>query len=105
MVAQRSQLECRSVSSHPEETESRRVWESLRKAGLVEIKVDEFPARIKEVKHVTLGRLGELFELTTGTQEQQSVAHSLGFLKKLETTVREDVGRQPEPEPSSPSDE
>ena len=89
----------------PEETISRRVWESLRKAGLVEIKVDEFPERIKEVKHVTLGRLGELLELTAGTQEQQSVAHSVGFLKKLETTVREDVGSQPEPELPSPSEE
>ena len=93
------------MSSPPEETKSRRVWESLRKAGLVEIKVDEFPERIKEVKHVTLGRLGELLELTTGTQEQQSVARSVGFLKKLETTVRTDTGRQPEPDPSSPSDE
>lgn len=92
------------MSRPPEETKTQRVWESLRRAGLAEIRLDEFPEKIKEVKHVTLDRLGELFELTTGLQERQSVAHSLGFLKKLETTVGEDVGL-PKPEKSKPPDE
>jgi hypothetical protein len=92
------------VSSPHEKTTTQRVWESLKKAGLVEIKLDEFPARIKDVKHVTLGRLGELFELKNGIQERESVAHSLGFLKRLETTVREDVDLS-KPERSGPSEE
>jgi len=92
------------VSRPPEETKTQRVWESLTRAGLVEIKLDEFPERIKEVKHVALGRLGELLELKTGIQERQTVAHSLGFLKKLETTLGEDVGLH-KPERSWPSEE
>jgi hypothetical protein len=92
------------VSGPDEETKTQRVWESLKKAGLVEIKLDEFAKRIKDVKHATLGRLGELLELKNGIQERESVAHSLGFLKTLETTVREDVDL-PKPERSGPSEE
>lgn len=92
------------MSNPPEEANTQQVWESLRKAGLVEIRIDEFPERIREVKHVALGRLGELLELNGGNQEQQSVAYSLGFLKKLETTVRDDVGL-PQRERSNPSHE
>ena len=92
------------MSSPHEKATTQRVWESLKKAGLVEIKLDEFPARIKDVKHVTLGRLGELLELKNGIQERESVAHSLGFLKNLETTVRRDIGL-PKPERSGPSEE
>ena len=91
------------MSRDHEETKAQLVWESLKTAGLVEIRLDEFPERIKEVKRATLGRLGELLELNNGLREQESVAHSLGFLKKMETTVREDVGL-PKPERSGPSE-
>ena len=91
------------MSVPPEEAKTQRVWELLRGAGLVEIDLHEFPKRIKEVKHVTMGRLGELLELASGMQEQQSVARSLGFLKKLETTVRDDVDL-PKSDPSRTPD-
>jgi hypothetical protein len=60
-------------------------------AGLVEIKLDEFPDQLKKVKRVAIGWLGELLERQTGIREQESVAHSLGTLKRLETTLRADT--------------
>jgi hypothetical protein len=74
-----------------EETQTPRVWTSLRKAGLVQIKLDEFPEKLQKVKHVAMGRLGELLERQTGVREQESVARSLGTLKRLETTLRADA--------------
>jgi hypothetical protein len=71
-----------------EENHTPRVWKSLRQAGLVEINLDEFPERLKEVKHVAIGRLGELLERQTGLREREFVAHSLGTLKRLEATLR-----------------
>jgi hypothetical protein len=71
-----------------EETRTQRVRESLTQARLVEIEVDEFPDRIKEVKHVAIGRLGELLERENGVQERESVAHSLGTLRRLEATLQ-----------------
>jgi hypothetical protein len=59
----------------------------LADAGLVEISPDEFPERIKEAKRVAMGRLELLLELKTGIEEQQSVAHSLGTFKRLETIL------------------
>jgi hypothetical protein len=94
---------CRSVSRPYEETKTQRVWKSLTEAGFVEIKPDEFRERIKEIKNVAMGRLDELLELRTGSQEQQSVAHLLGFLKRLETTLQADASL-PKPEQSSPSE-
>jgi hypothetical protein len=81
-------MECRAVSQRYEESEREQVWKSLSEAGLVEIALDDFAERIKEAKHVVMGRLSELLEPTTDTQERQSVACSLGTLKKLETTLR-----------------
>ncbi len=73
--------------SEDEESEKEQVWKLLSEAGLVDITLDEFPERIKEAKHVVMGRLSELLELTTDTQERQSTAYSLATLKKLETTL------------------
>jgi hypothetical protein len=75
------------VSEPYEESEKERFWKLLSEAGLVDITLDEFPERIKEAKHVVMGRLSELLELTTHIQERQSAAYSLATLKKLETTV------------------
>ena len=79
--------ESRTVSGPYEESEKERVWKLLSKAGLVDITLDEFPERIKEAKHVVIGRLNELLGLTTDIQERQSAAYSLATLKKLETTL------------------
>jgi hypothetical protein len=74
-----------------EEDRTQRVRKSLADARLVEIEVDEFPDRIREVKQVAIGRLGELLQKDTALQERRSVAHSLGTLSRLEATLRTDT--------------
>lgn len=74
-----------------EEDRSQRVRKSLADARLVEIEPEEFPDRIREVKQVAIGRLGELLQKDTGLQERRSVAHSLGTLSRLEATLRTDA--------------
>ena len=74
-----------------EEDRSQLVRKSLADARLVEIELDEFPDRIREVKQVAIGRLGELLEKDTGLQERRSVAHSLGTLSRLEATLKADA--------------
>jgi hypothetical protein len=85
------------MSSKNDETDAQQVWKSLAEAGLDEIALDEFPARIKAVKLVVMGRLSELLELKTGVQERDSAAYSLGTLKNLEATL------QPDPSPAGRS--
>ena len=77
-----------------EEDRSKRVRKSLAEAGLVEIAPDEFPDRIREVKQVAIGHLGELLKTDTGVGEHRSVAHSLGTLHRLEATLRADADQQ-----------
>jgi hypothetical protein len=79
------------TSQSDDADEQQQAWKSLSKAGLVEIALDEFPERIKEVKHVVMGRLSELLELKNGIQERDSAAYSLGTLKNLETTLLTDA--------------
>ena len=75
-----------------EEDRSQRVRKSLADARLVEIEPDEFPDRIREVKQVAIGRLGELLQKKdTGPREHRSVAHSLGTLSRLEASLRADA--------------
>jgi hypothetical protein len=75
------------VSRPHEESEKERVWRVLSEAGLIDIPPDEFAERIKEAKHVVMGRLSELLEMTTEIQERESAAFSLATLKTLERTV------------------
>ena len=81
------------MSRPHEESEKERVWRVLSEAGLIDIPPDEFAERIKEAKHVVMGRLSELLELTTDIQERESAAFSLATLKKLERTVSRRGGR------------
>lgn len=74
-----------------EEDRSQRVRKSLADARLVEIELDEFPDRIREVKQVAIGRLGELLQKDTGPREHRSVAHSVGTLSRLEASLRADA--------------
>ena len=74
-----------------DETQKKQVWKSLSEAGLVEISLEEFPDRIREAKRTVIGRLTELLDAQNRLEERQSLAHSLGALKNLETTVREDI--------------
>ena len=74
-----------------EEDRSQQVRKSLAEARLVEIELDEFPDRIREVKQAAIGRLGELLQNDTGLGEGRSVAHSVGTLSRLEATLRADA--------------
>lgn len=67
--------------------ENRSVWVRLAEAGLTEIRPGEIPERIKEAKHVAMGRLSELLESANRARERESVAQSLGTLKKLEDAL------------------
>jgi hypothetical protein len=71
----------------PSEGKSQGIWKALSDAGLVEIEPTQFPDRIKEVRHVAMGLLGELLELQNCNAERESVAHSLGTLKVLENKL------------------
>jgi hypothetical protein len=81
------------VTRSEEESEKERVWRVLSEAGLIDIPPDEFAERIKEAKHVVMGRLSELLEQTTDIQEREAAAYSLATLKELERTVSRSGGR------------
>lgn len=71
----------------PEETEQQQAWRELSEAGLVEIRLDQFAERIKDVKSLVILRLRELLDFNTGVKERESAAYSLGTLKRLEMKV------------------
>jgi hypothetical protein len=75
--------------SEPDQEERRKeeTWKLLSEAGLVDIRIDDFPERIKEAKDVVLRRLTELLEATSALDECQSAAYSLGTLRQIETTL------------------
>ena len=81
------------------EDRCQRVRKSLADARLVEIELNEFPDRIREVKQVAIGRLGELMQKDAGLREPRSLAHSLGTLSRLEATLRTDA----DPDKSEPT--
>jgi hypothetical protein len=86
-----------------EEDQSQRVRKSLAEARLVEIELDEFPDRIREVKQAAIGRLGELLQNDAGLRERRSVAHSLGTLSRLEATLRANADLRKRGQTSLPS--
>jgi len=75
------------VTLSPEETEQQQAWRELSEAGLVEIRLDQFAERIKDVKSLVILRLRELLDFNTGVKERESAAYSLGTLKRLEMKV------------------
>ena len=87
------------MSAPDEETEQQKLWRALSEAGLVEIRLDEFAERIKDVKRIVAVRLRELLDFNTGIKERESAAYSLGTLKGLELKVLANA-----PKPSDPSE-
>jgi hypothetical protein len=85
------------MTQSDEESEAQRVWRSLSEAGLVEIRLDEFAERIKEVKRVVIVHLRELLDFDTGVKERESAASSLGTLRGLELKVLENTPKPPDP--------
>ena len=70
-----------------DKTGKEQLWKSLSDAGLVEISVEEFPQRIRDVKKTVMVRLSELLREHTSWRERESAAYSLGTLKKLESKL------------------
>jgi hypothetical protein len=85
------------VSGSDEETEQQQLWRALSEAGLVEIRLDEFAERIKDVKRIVTVRLRELLDFNTGIKERESAAYSLGTLKGLELKVLANAPKPPDP--------
>jgi hypothetical protein len=73
------------------------VWRVLSEAGLVEIRLDEFAERIRDVKRIVTGRLFDLLNFNTGVEERESAAYSLGTLKGLELKVLANAPKPPDP--------
>ncbi len=85
------------MSGSDEETEQQQLWRALSEAGLVEIRLDEFVERIKDVKRIVTVRLRELLDFNTGIKERESAAYSLGTLKGLELKVLANAPKPPDP--------
>lgn len=71
-------------------------WRALSEAGLVEIHLDDFAERIKDVKHTVILRLRELLDRTNGLEERESAAYSLGTLKGIELKLLANPAKSPE---------
>jgi hypothetical protein len=85
------------VSRSDEEVEDQDVWRVLSEAGLVEIQLEEFAERIKDVKRIVTMRLRDLLNFKTNIQERESAAYSLGTLKGLELKVQANSQKPPDP--------
>jgi hypothetical protein len=86
-----------SDPSPKDETEEQQVWRALSEAGLVEIRLEEFAERIKDVKRIVTVRLRELLDFNNRIQERESAAYSLGTLKGLELKVQANAPKPPDP--------
>ncbi len=84
------------MSQSDDEPDELQVWRVLSEAGLVEIRLDEFAERIRDVKRIVTGRLRDLLDFNTGVQELESAAYSLGTLKGIELKVLANAPKPPE---------
>jgi len=82
--------------SRPDETEEQEAWRVLSEAGLIEIRLDEFAERIRDVKRIVGVRLHELLNFSAGVEERESAAYSLGTLKRLELKVLASTPKPPD---------
>jgi hypothetical protein len=80
-----------------DETEDQQAWRVLSEAGLVEIPLDAFAERIRDVKRIVIVRLRELLDFENGIKERESAAYSLGTLKGLELKVLANTPKPPDP--------
>jgi hypothetical protein len=85
------------VNRSDDEPDELQVWRVLSEAGLVEIRLDEFAERIRDVKRIVTVRLRELLDFNTGVQECESAAYSLGALKGLELKLLANPPKPPDP--------
>jgi hypothetical protein len=73
-----------TVSGSDKETDDQQARKALSEAGLVEIRLEEFAQRIRDVKSLIMVRLRELIDIGNNIKERESAAYSLGTLKVLE---------------------
>ena len=85
------------MSRSDEGTEKQQIWRVLSEAGLVEIRLDEFAERIRDVKRIVIVRLRELLDFDNAIKERESAAYSLGTLKGLELKVLANAAKPPDP--------
>ena len=85
------------MSRSDNEPDELQVWRVLSEAGLVEIRLDEFAERIRDVKRIVTGRLRDLMDFNNRVQERESAAYSLGTLKGLELKVLANAPKPPDP--------
>ena len=85
------------MSRSDDKPDELKAWRVLSEAGLVEIRLDEFAERIRDVKRMFTGRLFDLLDFNTGVQERESAAYSLGTLKGLEMKVLANAPKPPDP--------
>lgn len=78
------------MNQRSEQSEKEWIWRLLSEAGLIDIRLDELPQRVKEAKDVVVRRLSELLEGSTDIHERQSAAYSLATLKKLQNRLGRD---------------
>jgi hypothetical protein len=79
-----------------EENSQQQAWKMLSEAGLVEIRVEEFAERIRDVKRLVQVRLRELLDFDAGYKERESAAYSLGTLKGLELKLLANSPKPPD---------
>ena len=79
--------------------EEQRDRKALSDAGLIEIRLEEFAQRIRDVKSLIMVRLRELIDIGNNIKERESAAYSLGTLKVLELKLlAQDSQRSDSPE-------
>ena len=79
-----------------DEAQDRQAWTELSEAQLIEIPLDEFVERIRDVKRIVIVRLRELLDLDNRVEERESAAYSLGTLKGLELKLTSNPAESPE---------
>ncbi len=84
------------MSRSDDETEEQQAWRVLSEAGLVEIRLEEFAERIRDVKRIVGVRLRELLDFDNSIKERESAAYSLGTLKGLELKVQAHAAKTPD---------
>jgi hypothetical protein len=85
------------VSRSEDEPDEMEAWRVLSEAGLVEIRLDQFAERIRDVKRLVTRRLFDMLDFNTAVQERESAAYSLGTLKRLELKVMANAPKPPDP--------
>ena len=84
------------MSQSDQKAEDQQAWRALSEAQLIEIPLDAFVERIRDVKRIVIMRLRELLDLDNRIEERESAAYSLGTLKGIELKLMANAASPPE---------